>query len=108
MSQEKYYITLLNDQRVRVEFTLNVMQEILGEIGEARFRKIVCGKSDIEAFKIACLAMVKAGEAIEGRTVTLTPEDLGRLMPLHQASIISQAIGNSSALKHTKGRILSN
>jgi hypothetical protein len=107
MAQEKYYITLLNGQRVRVEFTFNVIQEILGEISEARLKKIVCGKTDTEAFKFVCL-MVRAGEAIEGRAVTLTAEDLGRLMLPYQASIISQAIENSMALKHTAGRILSN
>lgn len=96
MSESKHYITLLNDQRVRVAFNINVYEEILSEIGESRFQKAAAGKLDLEASLIMYLAMIKAGEALDGRRTSLTLEDMRSLIWIDQAKMFQKAIVESS------------
>lgn len=92
MAESRHYITLLNGQRIRVAFTLDAYEEIIQTLGMDRFNEIAKGKIDFKGYKVAYLAMVKAGEALDGRKVTFTTDDLGRLISYPQMQELRNAI----------------
>ena len=88
----KHYITLLNGQSVRVVFNIDVYQEIIAALGQNRFNEIAAGKVDIAAYKILYLALIKAGEALDGRVTALNTADLGRLIGVPQMQELRKVI----------------
>lgn len=110
MDTNKNYITLLNGQRVRVAFTLEAYQEIIDTIGQSRFDQIAAGKFDPEGYKVAYLAIIRAGELLDGKEVKLTTNDLGRLISLPQMRELRKAIIDKPAedFSETMKKVMSN
>lgn len=95
------YLILANGRRVRIAWNMNALDEFVKTTGK-ELSELTGGKADIALLRTVAWCCAKEGEATEGKELSLTEVEFGRLMSMGAITAFVEIFRDQTATSDQK------